>query len=81
MTLLDDLKHAAAVVEGCPLCVRIAAEEDEETKDWLISASAGTIGTETLAGIFKKNGVSDPRTAFPIGRRTIVRHREEKHTP
>lgn len=84
MSLLDDLKTQqarSAGIRGCPVCNVIASEGDEETRTWLIAASGGTIGIKKLSAIFKKNQVTDPETGNPVGRRSIVRHQQEGHSP
>jgi hypothetical protein len=71
MTLLDDLRGAT---EGpqCPLCVLIRDTEDEETREELSAAAAGTMGTRKLAEILRQHHTG-------IGRRTVIRHRNERH--
>jgi len=80
MSLLEDLREAegaltrAGLTDTCLLCEYIRATEDEETREALTACAAGTIGRDKLAAILK-------RQATGIGKRTIIRHREEGHTP
>lgn len=73
MSLLDDLKGAMPG-PPCTLCAYIQSIEDEETKIALRDAAEGMIGRDTLAKILRAHGTG-------IGSRTIVRHRQEGHTP
>lgn len=72
MSLLKDLQAAVAEPE-CPLCELINGS-DPETKAALLAAAGGSMGVNKLAGILRVNDTG-------IGRRTVERHRREKHDP
>jgi len=79
MSLLDDLKTAKAETDGdvrrqCQLCLFVQAEQDDETKQWLASAAAGSIGRDKFVAILQKHNTG-------IGKRTVARHRQEGHQP
>jgi hypothetical protein len=77
MSLLDELRqaeHVSAKRRGCPLCIYINTIEDQATKQALIDAAAGTIGTTKLAMILASHNTG-------VGNRSIRRHRDEEHTP
>jgi hypothetical protein len=52
----------------------VGATEDEETREYLIAAFAGSIGINKLAAIMQRNETG-------VGHRTITRHRKEGHNP
>lgn len=75
MSLLDDINQAEAetsIGKGCPLCEYIASVPDAETQEALRGAAAGTIGRDKLIAILAKHETG-------IGRRTVERHRTERH--
>lgn len=77
MSLLEDLQRGeveSARALPCPLCEYIRATEDEVTREALASAAAGSIGIQKLTAILFKHGTG-------IGRRTVERHRNERHEP
>ena len=77
MSLLDDLREGERETRGegpCPACELVAATEDEETREYLIAAFAGSIGINKLAAIMQRNETG-------VGHRTITRHRKEGHNP
>lgn len=75
MSLLTDLRDAEKAASGdrpCPLCEYIAGLAEGPTRDALVAASSGTIGIRKLEAIFQSHEI-------PVGRRTITRHRNERH--
>ena len=77
MSLLDDLRRAQRETDGeapCGLCEYIRAILDEETRVAMSAAAGGSIGIRKLEGILQAHETG-------IGRRTIVRHRNERHEP
>lgn len=75
MSLLDDLRQAEAESKGdlpCPLCEYIEGTADDTTRSALRAAAAGTMGLRKLEAIMQKYETG-------IGRRTIARHRTERH--
>lgn len=83
MTLHQDLIEAAQASAGkrpCGLCEYIASIDDIHTFDALRDAAAGTIGIRKLEFILRKHDARDNNDK-PVGRRTILRHRQEEHTP
>lgn len=75
--LLEDLTEAAQAAAGekpCRLCDYIQATEHEATREALVSAAAGSIGINKLASILHRREIG-------IGRRTIQKHRNERHEP
>ena len=76
MSLIEDLQaaHMKADPNACGACAALDMPNlDEETREQLASALAGTIGVKTLAEILRRNGITG------AGRRTIDRHRKERH--
>lgn len=77
MSLLDDLKDAhskSPLNRSCPLCELIQTTEDDETREFLLRAAAGSIGRDSLCAVLRKNKTG-------IGHRTVERHRNERHEP
>lgn len=77
MSLLDDLQAAEAKARGelpCKLCDYIRAVDDDDTREALRAAGAGSIGYRALLKILVAHeaGVSE---------RQVRRHRSEGHTP
>lgn len=77
MTLIDDIKsaeRAANVAQGigCKACSAIESMDPGETREALIAALAGTIGSRTLASILRSHDIA-------VGREAIDRHRKEGH--
>lgn len=73
--LLVDLQSAASAAKGerpCPLCEYLDTLEPGALRSTLEDAAAGTIGIRKLEHIFQAHDI-------PVGRRTIVRHRNERH--
>jgi hypothetical protein len=76
VSLLDDLKAGEAAAAGarpCPLCDLIRSSTGE-LEAALRATAGGTMGTAKLASILRANETG-------IGRRTVIRHRSEEHTP
>ncbi len=79
MDLLKDLKQAdneARGIRPCPICVFIENEPDAQIRVAVRSAAdaESKIGARKLADILSRHELG-------IGRRTIIRHRAERHTP
>lgn len=77
MTMLEDLadaKRRSTIDRTCPLCELIQTTEDDETREELKAAAAGKIGRDTLVALLQKWETG-------IGKRTVIRHREEEHKP
>jgi hypothetical protein len=76
VSLLEDLRQAeveTARAQPCPLCEYIGTL-DGVVKSALRDAAAGTIGIKKLESIMQAHETG-------IGRRTIIRHRQETHQP
>jgi hypothetical protein len=76
--LLDALAEAerasALFTSGgsCQACDAIQAATSPERKEALTRALAGTIGRDKLVPILQAQGIN-------VGKRHLVRHRQEKH--
>jgi hypothetical protein len=64
--------HAEAKV--CQVCAAIAGIENAEVKAALTRAAGGTIGRDKFVAIMHRQG-------YNVGKRHLVRHRQEGHRP
>jgi hypothetical protein len=58
----------------CQVCAAIAQIENTEVKAALTRAAGGTIGRDKFVAIMHRQG-------YNVGKRHVVRHRQEGHRP